>query len=155
MEFENKAKDAENRGDFPSAIQYYLQALESVKEMPLLDGLEYETARIQHQIGTLYTELGNFTEAIKYLGEASKSYLESDETLTKSYRLAGECQTTIGASYLAEGNYSAALESFQRAITFMEKATELEEEILRRYVVERTIFNYALLTLCLKKKKKK
>ncbi len=149
MEFENKAKDAENRGDFLSAIQFYLQALKSVEEMPLLDGLQYEKARILHSIGTLQTETGNYAEAIKQLSNASNLYLESDEALTKVYRLAGECQTAIGASQLVEGNYKIALDHFRKAVGLTEKATKLEEPVLRRYVVERTLFNHALVALCL------
>ncbi len=155
MEFEDKAKEAEAQGDYLSAIKYYSQALESLKEMQLLEGLQFEYGRIFQRIATLYTEIGDYKNAVSSFDKASKYYLESDEPLTKIYRLVGECYTNIGACHLAENNFKEAFSFFKKASESTIKATELEEEILRRYIVERTIFNMALGVLCLINLKKK
>ena len=154
MEFENKAKAAEKEGDYLTAIKYYFQALESLKEMKLVEGLQYDSGNILHRIANLYTEIGNFDTAIKYFKEAIHYFIESEEPLTKIYRLVGECYASIGACYLTASNYKTALEPFQKALENFEKAAELEEQILRKYVIEREIFImglYALSLIILKK----
>jgi len=151
MEFENKAKDAEMAGDYLSAIQYYLQALDSLKEMNLLGGLQFDLGNILNRLANLYTELGNFENAINFFKQAIDAFSGSDEPLTKVYRLVGECYSSIGACLLAESNsnYKDSLEFFQKATEFIGKAAELEEQALRRYVIERVVFNSALTVFCL------
>ncbi len=149
MEYENKAKDAENRGDFVLAIKFYAQALKSLQEMQLVAGLQFDKGNILLRMANLYTELGDFTNAIKYYEEAINTFLESDEPLTKVYRLVGECYTYIGVCYLADENFKGALRYFQKAVEYSKKAAELEDPVLRKYVIERSIFNLALIILSL------
>ncbi len=149
MEFENKARIAEQQGDYPSAIKYYFQALDALKEMKLVEGLQFDSGNIHNRIANLYTEVGNYDAAIKYFQKASAIYIASDEPLTKVYRLVGECYSHIGAIYLTITQYKLALENFQKAATNFKKSAELEEPILRKYVVERVIFSLALVILCL------
>ncbi|HUX99554.1 MAG TPA: hypothetical protein VMV49_08380 [Candidatus Deferrimicrobium sp.] len=155
MEFENKAKDAENRGDYLSAIKFYFQALDALKEIQLLEQFKFDLGKISHQIANLYTEIGNFDTAIQHYKDASHFFLESDEQLIKIYRLAGECHSSIGACHLTEINYKLALEHFHKAADYSEKAAELEVAVLKKYDLERTILNLALSTLCLINLKKK
>ena len=151
MEFENKAKDAEMAGDYLSAIKYYLQALESLKEMDLLEGLQFDMGTILNRVANLYSELGDFDNAIKFFKQAIDAFSGSDEALTKVYRLVGECYSSMGACLIAksESNYTICLEQFQKATEFIEKAAELEDQVLRRYVIERAVFNMALSVFCL------
>jgi tetratricopeptide (TPR) repeat protein/proteasome lid subunit RPN8/RPN11 len=151
MEFENKAKDAEIAGDFPSAIKYYLQAIDALKEMELLQGLQFDIGNILNRIANLYSELGDFEKAIQFFKQAIDAFSGSDEDLTKVYRLVGECYSNIGACLIAasESNYKVSLEHFQKASEFLEKAAEFEDAVLRRYVVERVVFNLALSIFCL------
>ncbi|NVM27290.1 MAG: tetratricopeptide repeat protein [Candidatus Helarchaeota archaeon] len=149
MEFEEKAKAAEMEGDYISAIKYYFQALELIKEMGLVEGLQFDTGNVLNRIANLYSEVGNFNSAIKYYIEASNYYLESEEPLTKIYRLVGECHSNIGACNLAMSNYEAAIDNFQQSVEKIQKAADLEEEILRKYVIERAVLNQALSALAL------
>ena len=149
MEFEEKARLAETEGDYLSAIKYYFQALEAIKEMKLVEGLQFDLGNILNRIANLYAEIGNFDVAIEYFHTASEAFLTSDEPLTKVYRLVGECHSNIGACYLTSSDYKLALDNFQKAAANFKKAAELEEPILRKYVVERVIFSLTLVILCL------
>lgn len=151
MEFENKAKEAEMAGDFPSAIKYYLQAIDALKEMELLQGLQFDLGNIFNRIANLYSELGDFEKAIQFFKQAIDAFSGSDEDLTKVYRLVGECYSNIGACLIAasDSNYKLSLDHFQKASEFLEKAAEFEDAVLRRYVVERAVFNLALSIFCL------
>ncbi|MFX1294111.1 MAG: Mov34/MPN/PAD-1 family protein [Promethearchaeota archaeon] len=149
MEFENKAKEAENEGDYLSAIDYYLQALESAEEIKLKKNYKINLANIHNRVATLYTEIGNFDSAIKHYKNTTSFYLESDEFLLKIYRNVGEGYSKIGTCFLVKFNYEVALEHFNRAIGYFEKFIEMEEKEIRHYIRECIIFNRILSIVCL------
>ncbi|NVM55355.1 MAG: tetratricopeptide repeat protein [Candidatus Helarchaeota archaeon] len=149
LEFENKAKDAENAGDYLSAIKNYSQALKSLKSIGPPQNLRFETGTLLNRGAYLATLIGNFDDAIKQYKEAISVYLVSDAYLIEISRSTGDSYSSIGACYLAQSKYKAALEHFEKAIEFYNRSIDLEEEGQRYSLVECTVFNLALSILCL------
>ncbi|HUY00237.1 MAG TPA: hypothetical protein VMV49_11820 [Candidatus Deferrimicrobium sp.] len=149
MEFVDKAKDAENAGDYLSAIECYFQAIEIFKSMKVTKEIQVQEGKIFNQIATLYSILGNYDNAIKYYNEAIPLFLVSNEHLTDIYSSVGDCYSSIGACYLAKSQFKFALTQLKKALEFNRRLTHILEGETRDNIVKCAIFNFALSILSL------
>ncbi|MDR0502049.1 MAG: tetratricopeptide repeat protein [Treponema sp.] len=89
------------------ALELFLKVLEKKLKQNGKDSSE--TAGIYNDIGSCYSELGEFQKAVEYCNNAlvmSKNLLEEELPET------GEIYTNLGINYYCLGQYDAALENF-------------------------------------------
>ena len=98
-------------GSYDKAIQYYLKALETAKEINYEKGLSLS----YKSLGIAYYDQGSYEKSID-------SYLKALKVLEElgDKRNMAACYTNIGLVHSAEGSYEKAIEYFQKALKIYE-----------------------------------
>ncbi|MBD3229595.1 MAG: tetratricopeptide repeat protein [Candidatus Lokiarchaeota archaeon] len=147
--YESFANKYLNEGNYVEAIKYYLFAAKSYQE----DGgifLE-DAANCYNNASTLYTEMGNFDRAIIYYQKAIACYLkiEPDIEDKKSlfHNIVAVCED-IAISSTASENYDDGSKFFLKALEFLTKILEMEDDLIKRYINNQIVLDYSLCSLC-------
>lgn len=101
--------NADNQGNIPAAIDYYLTSLKYSHEY----GLNYEAGLVNTNIGHIYAALEEYKTAIHYL-EKALSCFHKDKVDKDSSRNQIITQTTIAACNLRIGERETAFHWFER-----------------------------------------
>ncbi|NVM30903.1 MAG: tetratricopeptide repeat protein [Candidatus Helarchaeota archaeon] len=149
MEFEDKAKEAEKAGDYRSAINYYSQALAKLKIIDAEEDLQFKWGNLVGLLANLYTELGDFDNAISCYKDAIAKHKGSWAYLDKILRNMGENSSKLGLCFIIDLEYEEALGHFEKAIEYLERCLELEEQESIIPLVEQILLNFAFKIFCL------
>lgn len=101
------------RGNNKNAVKTGLLAAQLLETMPKDRDAVKELALLKTSLSTLYTEMGNYTTAIKYALESQKSFKELDDK--DGLASAGNC---AGYVYERQKQYNKALEQYKAAIDY-------------------------------------
>ncbi len=101
--------NADNQGNIPAAIDYYLTALSYSKE----NALNYEAGLVNSNIGQIYATLKEYLTAIAYL-EKAIAYFDKATDHKNDIRNRIITETTIAISYLRLGETKIAFNWFHR-----------------------------------------
>jgi len=101
--------NADNQGNIPAAIDYYLTSLSYSKDK----GLNYETGLVTTNIGQIYMALKEYKLAISYL-EKAMIYFDRDKKNRSNVRNLIITETTLAIGYLRLGETETAYEWFHK-----------------------------------------
>ncbi|MGF7141789.1 diguanylate cyclase (GGDEF)-like protein [Anaerotaenia torta] len=99
--------NADNQGNIPAAIDYYLTSLKYCNEY----GLDYEAGLVNGNIGQIYASLREYKTAIHYLDKALICF-HKDKGNQNSSRGRMIAETTIARCYLQIGDKEASVQWF-------------------------------------------
>ncbi|MHA1231839.1 MAG: tetratricopeptide repeat protein [Candidatus Helarchaeota archaeon] len=147
---ESAANKALNDGNYSEAINYYIKAGDSYK----VDGSIFleDAATCYNNAATLYTELGDFPSAITYYQKAIECYLEVEPEIEEKKALFHNlvaCCEDLAISATAIDDYKRASEFYEKAIEFLKVILNMEEELIKKYIQNQIVLDYALCSLCL------
>ncbi|NHI93696.1 MAG: hypothetical protein EAX96_14515 [Candidatus Lokiarchaeota archaeon] len=144
MEREKKARKEESFSDFFEAAKDYLAAAKEYETQnePALQKIVVDCF---YRAGACYTELEEYKKAIlcykKVVQTAMNIQIPEDKI--DIYRKVANCCGDIAACLLAENkdnpNYEAAQKFLIRGNEFFKKVSELEDDIMKKYVEERVV----------------
>ena len=144
MEKERKARKEESFSNFIDASKYYLAAAKEYETQnePALQKIIVDCL---YRAGACYTELEEYKKAIlcykKVVQSAMKIQVAEDKV--DIFRKVANCCGDIAACLIAENkenpNYEAAQKFLIRGNEFFRKVSELEDDIMKKYVEERVV----------------
>lgn len=128
--------NADNQGNIPAAIDYYLTSLSYSKE----NGLEYEAGLVTNNIGQIYVMLKEYKTAISYL-EKAMVYFNKNKGHAGTLRNLIITETAIATSYLHLGETETAFQWFGRIEQQREQYIEETRYPIVIYCFEALFYN--------------
>jgi proteasome lid subunit RPN8/RPN11 len=147
--YESAANKFLNEANYVEAIKNYIYAADSYK----YDGgifLE-DAANCYNNAATLYTEMGNFDRAIVYYQKAIDCFLQIENEIEDKksfYHDLVACCEDLGISSTSIEDYKSATDFFIKALEFLARILEIEDELVKKYIQNQIVIDYALCALC-------
>jgi len=117
LSYRNEGSIYEDRGDYPKALELYLNAYSLDEETGYKNGLSSDLG----YTGNIYYEQGNYPKALEYYLKA----LKIDQELGDKDGIAVD-MGNIGAIYRTQGNYLEALDYDIKALAIYQKLKDKE-----------------------------